>query len=296
MTYRQAQEPEPEVVESVVVETVREPSTVMVEDDVPLLIPDAPETLPEEFLPSVEEPGPEVVGTAWEPPTVMTEDDVPPLIPDAPETPHVEPLPPAEEPLPVNETEIFDPWAPEDGPDMSGVSDFQEAGVQEISEDLPYAEEPVIQETVENPEPAGLKAEAPSGGEWAWISPADTADADHDEPEPVEDLPSESPLPVSSGKQESTEFRPWTEILSGQPVGWLIADAALVLIGIISLVVSIVRPARRKHHSRKSKNRGHDGRSGGNGDAGETEDPLMQALLSGEFSPVPDEAGKGDAG
>lgn len=255
MTYRQTQEPEPEVVESVVVETVREPSTVMVEEDIPLLIPDAPETLPEEFLPSVEAPEP------------------------------------------VHEAEIIDPGAPEEnGSDVSGVFDFQEAGGQEIPEELPYAEEPVIQETVENPEPTGLKAETPSGGEWAWISPADAVVADHDEPEPVEDLPSESPLPVSSGKQESTEFRPWTEILSGQPVGWLIADAALVLIGIISLIVSIARPARRRHHGRKSKSRGHDGRSGGDGDAGETGDPLMQALLSGEFSPVPDEAGKGDAG
>lgn len=254
-----------------VVETVWKPSTVMAEEDVPLLIPDAPETLPEEFLPSVE----------------------------------------ASEP--VHETEITDPWVSEYESGTSDVFDsqeaevqeifqeaevqenFQEAEVQEIFEELPYAEEPVIQETVENPEPAGLKAETPSGGEWEWISPADAVDADHDEPEPVEDLPSEPPLPVSSGKQESTEFRPWMEILSGQPVGWLIADAALVLVGIISLAVSVIRLIRMRRRGKK-RNGSHGGRPGGSRGDGETGDPIMCAILSGGFDPVPGEADKGDAG
>lgn len=260
MTNRTPDVPEPEFIEAEITGYVEKPSVVMADDSVPIEIPYIPEAIPPEVLELIEE-------------TEASGNDP---VSDGP----------------AAEEEIFwDPLADQEAEirtELSPVEDPEPV----IGESLP--------DTVADELP--VTEESETGDGWSWIVSA--PEGTQEEPGPGSEMPADVSVEAADTESADSPDSPpekesWFSILSGQAVSWIVIDIAVIAFGVLSIVIAIaVRRSRRrkKNHDKTDYEKPETPGNGKQGNWDDGSDPLMNALLSGGFDPIPDDNKKGDAG
>lgn len=260
MTNRAPDVPEPEFIEAEITEYVEKPSVVMADDSVPIEIPYIPEAIPPEVLELIEET--ETSGNDPVSDGQVAGEEI------------------FWDPLADQETEILTEPSPAEDPEPA----TEESRPDTVADELPAAEE------------------SETGDGWSWIvsAPEETQEEPDSGPEMPADVSVEAADTESADSPDSPpEKESWLSILSGQTVLWIVIDIAVIACGVLSIVIAIaVRRSRRRKKNHDRTDYGKPEKSGnrkqGNWDDGS--DPLMNALLSGGFDPIPDDNKKGDAG